>query len=437
MSALAKYLKFKGYIVTGSDKSTSTVTRELKKYGITVFSGHKKENIIGADVVIYSSAIPEDNEELYFARKNKSACISRAELLEMISSKYCQKIAVSGSHGKTTVTSLLAHILNVSDTSFTAHIGGFDNVLGNLVVKGDGVFLSEVCEFKRNIEKFSPTTAVCLNIDNDHLNCYRDVNELAQTFYTFLDKAETRIINADDGKLKYYDKSSVTFGEKSGDYTFKNYLVEGDKACFDVLLRNKKLFDVKTNYIGKYYAMNVTAAAATAFSLGITVGDIEKGINDFKGVKRRNEIIGQLNGWNVIGDYAHHPSEIKNFMSAFKDKKVLCVFQPHTYSRTRILFDDFVAVLSDIPNLFLYKTYSARENYDYYGSAERLSNALYDAKYYDNFRLLYKNISEFTLNSNSNGLILVVGAGDLYDKFCNELHKEKTRETSRVLQQNS
>ncbi len=424
MSALAKYLVFKGYVVSGSDGRESEVTCELKKLGIAVTIGHSKKNVIGADVVVYSSAISDDNEELSYASSQKYACISRAELLKMISSKFCASVGVSGCHGKTTVTSLLAHILNVAKMPFTAHIGGFDNKLGNLIVKGDTLFLSEVCEFKRNIDKFTATTAVCLNIDNDHMNCYRNINELKQTFFAFLDRAQYRIINADDKELTDYKKPSVTFGEYKGDFTFKNYTVEHGFVSFDVFLKNTKLFDVKTDYIGKYYALNVVAATATAITLGINIDDIKKGISAFQGVKRRNEIIGKINGIVVVSDYAHHPTEIENFLSTYKDKNVLCVFQPHTYSRTKILFDDFLKVFSDVKNLFIYKTYSARETYDYFGSAERLADAIYGAKYFDDFRLLFNEVTRFALNSKGDGHILIIGAGDLYDEFLNEFKKE-------------
>lgn len=425
MSALAQYLNFKGYFVTGSDKISSETIKRLKSDGICVFIGHSEQNVAGADVVIYSSAISNDNPELQFAIDNKLPCVKRSALLKIISNSFCNRIGVCGSHGKTTVTSMLAHVFNRAKLSFTAHIGGCDNDFGNLIIKGDGVFLSEVCEFKHSIDDFTAETAICLNVDNDHLNCYDGFDDLKNTFYDYLNRAKLRIINGDDRSLKDYKNKAVLFGLKKGDYRIEKYKTYPDGgASFKVVGKLDYPIEFELPYCAEYYAMNVLAAVSASHCIGIKEQFIFEGINEFKGVKRRNEVIGNLNGIPVIADYAHHPTEIESFLSARRNEQVICVFQPHTYSRTKILFDDFISVLSGVKKLYLYKTYSAREEFDYSGSCEKLKESLVNAIYYEDFNELFSAVKKESLNCDKDSEILVIGAGDLYDKFKEKLSSE-------------
>ncbi len=420
MSALAKYLSNHGFLVTGSDRFHSFATDELEYLGIKVFIGHKAENLNGCDVVIYSSAIEKDNPELLCAKENKIPCFDRAELLNYLSKRFKFKIGVSGCHGKTSVTSIISHILYAANCSFTAHIGGYDKMFGNLIDNGQRIFLTEICEFGRNINKFTADVAVTLNIDNDHMNCYDDMEDLAETFYSFLDRAKYKIVNIDDKYLKKYRGSKIAYGLKEGDFYIKNLSFQNGAQNFTLMEYGRPIFDISTNLPGKYSVLNLLAAVTVARSLGVNKDAVLKGIASFTGVKRRNEFIGRLKGAKVIADYAHHPSEIKCFLDGLKLEKgrLFVVFQPHTYSRTRLLYKDFIRVLSGIENLYLYKTYAARENFDMEGSSLKLSGNLPKSKYYDNFDSLYEDLRK---EVSADDTIIILGAGDLYEKVCSKI----------------
>lgn len=419
MSALAKYLSNHGFFVTGSDRFHSFATDELEYLGIKVFIGHKADNINGSDVVIYSSAIEKENPELLFAIKNKIPCFDRAELLNYLSKRFKFKIGVSGCHGKTTVTSMLSHILYSANCSFTAHIGGYDKKFGNLIDNGQRIFLTEICEFSRNINKFTADVAVALNIDNDHMNCYDSMEDLADTFYNFLDRSKYKIVNIDDKYLKKYRGSKITYGFKEGDFYIKNLEYTKGTQTFTVMEYGRPILDISTNLPGRYSVLNLLAAVAASRSLGVNKDAVLKGIASFTGVKRRNEFIGRLKGAKVIADYAHHPSEIKCFLEGLKiNGRLFVVFQPHTYSRTRLLFKDFIKALGGIENLYLYKTYAARENYDIEGSARKLADNLPKSKYYDDFDSLYEDLRNTIANDDT---IIILGAGDLYERVCSKI----------------
>lgn len=417
LSFMAKYLKAQGFFVTGSDIKESFITEELENMSMPIFYGHKPENCVGADIIIYNSAISNDNPELKYARINKIPCFERAEVLRLISKRYPSVIGVAGCHGKTSVTSMICHILSKANLKFTAHIGGFDTIFGNFYQNGNDLFLSEVCEFNKNIDKFDAKTAIVLNIDNDHLNSYEGLDEIAQTFYSYLNRADFRIVNSDDNFLKQYKKDCLTFGFKEGDYCLHNLINKNGKTMFEVYEYGAYLYDFHTDIIGKYQVENILAATAAARHLNICVSDIVKGLESFKGVKRRNEYINKFKGADVIADYAHHPTEIKSFLDYIIKKKYQnthVVFQPHTYSRTKFLLDDFINLFKDFDKLYIYKTFAARENYDYEGSGENLSNKLPKSLYFDNFDELIKTLGE---KVSAKDAVLVIGAGDLYDKF--------------------
>ncbi len=422
-SSLAKYLKTQGFFVTGSDKRRSFITNELQMLGIQVFYGHKEENCFGADIVIYNSAIKGDNPELIYALKNKIPRLERAELLRYISKKFATVIGVSGCHGKTTVTSMVAHILSQANLKFTAHIGGFDKDFGNFYQCGKDIFLSEVCEFNKNIDKFDASLALALNIDNDHLNSYENFQDIINTFYRFLNRAKCAIINLDDYNLRRYANKRKTFGLKVGDYHCKNLTAENNSTCFSVYEYGQFLYEYKTSLIAEYQVANILAATATARHFGVDGDLICKGLQSFCGVKRRNEFLYKLNGADVFADYAHHPTEVKaflDFVNCKNYKKIHVVFQPHTYSRTKNLSRQFIDTLKDVDNLYLYKTYAAREEYDYGGSALKLSQNLPKSQYFDEFADLIKTLRQSVKGGE---VVLVVGAGDLYDKFVNSKDK--------------
>ena len=427
MSALAKYLIIDGFIVTGSDKVYTSEIQLLRDMGAKVIIGHKAENVKNANIVVYNSAITGQNVELKYALKNKIPIISRAQLLKMIARRFKFRIGIAGSHGKTTVTSIIAHIFMCSNLSFTAHIGGNDKILGNLAMFGKHMFVSEVCEFNKNIRLFEPDLALCLNVDNDHLNCYSDISLLKDTMFEYLDKASSKIINIDDQYLKSYKNSSITFGITQGDYTIKNERkLESGLINFDVFEYGKHLLSLTLNPKIYYTHHNVLASICVARELKIAKQHIINGFDSFSGVERRNEYLGSFSDKPIYIDYAHHPTELKVALNICGDNlaRTLVIFQPHTYSRTRLLFEDFINVLSACNNLIIYKTYAAREDFDYEGSAERLSKAIKQANYYNNEEDLVNHIIKYKDNFDK---ILVLGAGDLYITFKN-LTKKKTVE---------
>lgn len=413
MSALATYLLNKGFCVCGSDKEYSLPCERLAKFGAKIFVGHDKSNVEGMDLLVVSSAIGETNEEVKYAIDNKIPIISRAQLLSLISDKFLTKIGISGSHGKTTVTSLLTHILYEDRKKFTSFIGGFDSKFDNFCYEGEEILLSEVCEFKQNINFFNPNIAVTLNIDNDHLDSYDNFSHLTKTFFDFLKRGEIAIINIDDAILAKYTMPYISFGfHPQANYSAirVNYK---KNLKFTVLENGNKLFTVKSKLCGKHNVYNVLAAVAVARTLNIDKTVILHAINNFDGVSRRFELIGKLNNAKCFSDYAHHPKEIDALLSMvanYNKGDLFVIFQPHTYSRTKLLFEDFIKVFNGLKNLIIYKTYSAREKIDMGYSAYYLSSKLPYAKYFEDFQEIFEYLNGVV---KQNDLVLFIGAGDI------------------------
>lgn len=416
MSGLAEYFASVGFLVSGSDRNDFLAKSRLEKLGIKVFVGHSEENVIGAQTVVYSDAIANDNPELVYAKNNGIFCLSRGDALKMISENFGDVVGVCGCHGKTTVTCMLAHIFKCAGIKFTAHIGGEDVKLGNFVINGNDVFLSEVCEFKKNINKFVPDFAVCLNTGVDHMDCYSTEDELFNTYLNFVKRGYRSIINKSDAVLGDYNGNNAVFfsSVESADCMAKNLKSKGGKYSFDFYLKNKKLGRINLLVYGRYNVDNALAAVSCANRMGISFQNIKEGLKNFAGVKRRFEEIGKLGKGVVISDYAHHPTEItaclKCAMEVAKGK-VHVIFQPHTYSRTTFLKKDFISVLSKVENLALYKTFSARENYVLGGSAYDLHKLILGSKYFENVETALEYYAKVLKR---NDLLLVLGAGDLY-----------------------
>ena len=420
-SALAAFLIKKGFIVSGSDRSFNVYCDNLETCGAQIFIGHNKENVKGADVVVYTSAVDENNEELKFALQNKIPVYSRAELLDMISSEFKVKIGIAGAHGKTTVTALLTHVLFEAGLFYTSFIGGEDKTFENFSSCGNDYFLTEVCEYKKNIDKFTADIAVALNVDNDHLDCYKDLGELKDTFLHYLSRSKLAVINADDESLKSFSGDKITFGlNDSADYYPEN-IRTSSRTAFNVYERGKKLFRLNSKLTGVYNVYNILAAVALARNIGIEAQTIKNAVEKFEGVKRRNEYLGKINGLKCYSDYAHHPKELLsliNNITADKKSDIRLVFQPHTYSRTKLLFNDFVEVLSKVEHLYLYKTYAARERFDKKFEANALLPYLKNAQYFDDFDELY---NELILSASKYDRVYFVGAGDIDELIRNKL----------------
>ena len=369
MSPLAKYLKNRGFFVSGSDVSANEIYNELVNFGIKIYIGHDKNNVSNADIVVVSSSINCDNVEYLEAVRLKKAIYKRAELLGIIFSTFKNSVGFAGSHGKTTATSMATHVLRRSLLGFTAFIGGKDLDFGNFISDNySKTLISEVCEFDRNIKYVSPLVSVVLNIDDDHLDCY-------------IDRAKYKIICNDDKFLKNYKGNKVyTYGIKeNADYMAVNLKSERGKYSFDCKLKSGKLIRLNLNVLGKHNIYNALSNVALFDGVfGFDEMIIKSGIESFNGVERRFEFLGKMNEVNLYADYCHHPTEIKESLKVYKEllnKNFTVVFQPHTYSRTEILFSDFVKVFKN-EKLLIFNTYSAREKYSYLGSAKRLAKVL-------------------------------------------------------------
>ncbi len=417
MSALAKFLSLKGYEVSGSDALRSETTESLAFYGIRVFIGIEENRLelIESDVVIYTDAIKETHRELQKAKNLQKKLYSRGELLSILCKEFSHVITVAGSHGKTTCTAMCAHILKYVDAQFTAHIGGEDSQFGNFCSHGMDYFLTEACEYKKNLLKLKSDTAILLNIDRDHMECYRDETDLAACFGQYVKSAKTAFVCADDEKCKALGEfPSFGIHNSIADYRAVDLRENGEKYSFTVEEYGKALCRVRLNAVGRCNIYNALAAFAAVRSLGFNEKEIAKGLEEFTAVQRRFEKIGTYKGAAFICDYAHHPREILSTVATAEGickGKLFVVFQPHTYSRTKLLMQEFIKALRPIKNLMIYKTYPAREKYDAEGSAEFLSQAVGSCLYAENIYVLRMWLKKTVKEGD---IVLFLGAGDIY-----------------------
>lgn len=418
MSALAQFLCVNGYSVAGFDDNEGENLIELKKNGVPVFVKKLNEKVYAelesASIVVYTDAISPEHA-LYIKAKEKGLTMfSRAEFLGRICLQFPYSIGIAGSHGKTTCTAMTARGLKALNAKFTAHIGGIDAVLGNFYANGEEFFVTECCEYKRNLLKIPCEVAVVLNIDLDHMECYANEKQLTDVFRKFCHKAKRAFVCADDENcLSLGD--FVTFGIKNqfSDYRAVNLKEIGQCYHFTVQEYGKELCKIRLKAKGICNVYNALAAFAVIRSYGFDEREIVKGIEEFSGVKRRFEEIGIFNGATCICDYAHHPKEIASTIQTATElyKRLFVVFQPHTYSRTKLLMKDFVEVLRKIENLVIYKTYPAREFYDESGSAKTLAENVGGCLYIENMRELKCWLKR---NVHADDAVLFLGAGDIY-----------------------
>ena len=416
MSGLAEYFASVGFIVSGSDRAEFPSKKHLEKVGVAVSIGHDIDNVKDAQAVIYSDAIPPENVELAYAKEKGLYLLSRADALKMVSENFSDVVGVCGCHGKTTVTCMLAHIFKSANVRFTAHIGGEDVKLGSFLNYGNDVFLSEVCEFKKNINKFTADFAVCLNTGVDHMDCYDSETELFNAYQSFAKRGYKSIINKSDGVLGDYNENNAFFFSafENADACAKNIKSKGGKYSFDFIVKGKRQGKIHLSVYGRHNVENALAAASCANRMGIGFKEIKDGLKNFVGVKRRFEELGLLGKGRVIADYAHHPTEISACINCAKEiakGKIFVLFQPHTYSRTLFLKKDFLSVLSSVENLALFKTFSAREVFASGGSAYDLHRLLPGSLYFENVDALVEYYSKIL---GKKDLLLVLGAGDLY-----------------------
>ena len=416
MSALAKLFAVRGYAVSGSDGVRGEETENLAFYGVRVYIGEDggRKEIFDADLVVYTDAISKEHAELITAKKLKKRIFSRADLLSAVCDSFSRVIAVAGSHGKTTCTSICAHILKSVGVPFTAHIGGEDSALGNFYTTGEEYFLTEACEYKRNMLKLSPEVAVLLNIDRDHMECYRDESHLIDSFRQFCKGAKTAFVCTDDTRCKTLGEfSSFGINDSLADYRATELRANGERYSFTVEEYGKALCRIRLNAIGKCNIYNALAAFAAMRSFGFDEKEIKRGVESFQAVKRRFEKVGSYRGASFICDYAHHPREILSTLATAQGVsrgELFVVFQPHTYSRTKLLMQEFVTALKPLKNLMVYKTYPAREKYDEEGSAKRLAEIV--GSLYSENAFVLKTWLKKTVREGDT--VLFLGAGDIY-----------------------
>lgn len=426
MSGLAMMVESLGGRAIGSDSGDSDVISTLRAKGIEVFSSHSAKNITkNIDIVVYSLAISRDNPEFVMAKLLDLEMYERGEFLGILSQNYDNVIAVSGTHGKTTTTSLIAEIFTNAGLCPTIHIGGESVNLGSNTIVGHNEFLIvEACEYRESFRFIRSNTCVITNIECDHMDYYKDYAEIFRAFKKFYKKSKWGVLSDNVEIFSPYDERVSTILDSSAPADLECDWVVRDirklKGGYSYkVYYNQKLFgkfDIHT--MGKHNILDSVYAIAVANHYGIGVDVIRRAISHFKGVKRRFQTIGRICNCPVIIDYAHHPTEIKASIDGIREfyNNPLIVFQPHTYSRTYKLFDDFVNVLQSIDNLILYPTYPARENEIIGGRAEDLAFTLKNAQLVTSLDECVETIGRL-VDLAEHDVVLVLGAGDLATKL--------------------
>jgi len=428
MSGLAEIMLKKGYKISGSDRSESHITEYLKKDGAEIFIGQSAENVKGADLVVYTAAIKSDNPELKAAFNLGIKTLTRAEFLGAITKEFHNVVCVAGTHGKTTTTSILAHAMLKSHADATISIGGeLDLIGGNIYVGTDDYFLTEACEYTNSFLNFFPTVAVITNIEEDHLDFFKDLDDIKKSFRKFanLTKNKGCVIACGDDEnvidtLKDSSLNVIYYGlDNSFDYYAENLKIVKGYPEFDCYKNGAFLIHIKMSVPGLHNVKNAIASIAVSDYLGLDIKVSASGIEEFHGTHRRFEIKGKLNGATIIDDYAHHPTEIKSTLDAVKDfeyKKLYCVFQPHTYSRTRTLWNDFVNCFKNVDELILAPIYAARELPDGVTTSKKLADAIKETGVNVRYIETFPEIEEILKTELSeNDIAFTMGAGNVVE----------------------
>ncbi|MGL5634223.1 MAG: UDP-N-acetylmuramate--L-alanine ligase [Sarcina sp.] len=373
MSGLAAILLNAGYKVSGSDSKESELTNRLENNGAKIYIGHNASNIEDVDLVVYTAAIPSDNPEIVKAKEIGATLMDRAEFLGYLLKSHKLNVAVAGTHGKTTTTSMIAHVALAGELDPTILVGGdLDIINGNFRVGSSDHFITEACEYKKSFLRFHPFIGIILNIDADHLDFYKDINEIEDTFLEFaqLIPNDGQLIgNADDARVRNIlakcNCTVISYGIENGDLRAKNINFDARGcATFDVEFKNEHLLSLTLNVPGMHNVSNSLSAIAVGLRFDIPTDHIVKGLESFGGAHKRFEYKGQKNNITVIDDYAHHPVEIEATLDTARKmdtKRTIAVFQPHTYTRTKTLFDDFATCFNEVDELILMDIYAARE----------------------------------------------------------------------------
>lgn len=426
MSAIAEILKNKGCIISGSDGTKSETTDHLKKIGIDISIGHNKNNIpMGCSLVVYTAAIPEDNCEITEARARGIKTVERAVLLGLLMQEYKYPICISGTHGKTTTTSMVSEIFLADNADPTIMVGGIlPSIGGNFRFGKNEYFIAESCEYCDSFLSFYPHSAIILNVDHDHTDYFPTIEDTYRSFNKFACLVPSDgfiVINADIPNLgRILDNTHctiITYGE-NGDISPKNIRFdENGCAEYDIILEEEE-FTIKLSVPGIHNVYNSVAAAVLASAYGIDKESIIKGLENFTGTHRRFEIVGKKNGAVIVDDYAHHPTEIKATVAsarAHEINRLICVFQPHTYSRTKSFLKEFAEAFRGADKVIVTDIYAAREPFTDEISSEDIVKLMkrihIDAVYIPELKAA---AAEALSILDNNDMLITIGAGNVY-----------------------
>jgi len=433
MSGLAKILVKRGFNVSGSDIDDSNF-QDLNKLGIKNFKGHKAENLTDADVVIATAAVKEDNPEIVEARKRNIPVYRRSELLgDLMSEK--KGIAVAGTHGKTTTSAMLSLVLEKAGLDPTILVGGEVKALSGNSKDGKGEYIvAEACEYERAFLDLSSYGAIITNIEEDHLDIYKDIDDILETFKLFLGNIDPEgflAVNTDDQNLKkissFYKGEIITYGlsDEKATWKAKDINVKENITFFKVYKNSQQFAEFSLKVPGIHNVMNALAVIAVSSRLGIKIGKMIESISEFTGADRRFEIKGEKEGILVIDDYAHHPTEVRSTLSGLrtiyqdKRRKIWCVFQPHQYSRTRLLLNEFAEAFSDADEVIIPEIYKVRDTEEDVASvngqilADEINKKSKEKKaiFIADFESIADYLSKKTV---SGDIIITMGAGPVY-----------------------
>lgn len=427
MSGIAEVLLNMGYTVTGSDLRESETVKRLIGLGARVHIGHSAQNVHDSDVVVISSAVRQDNPEVIEALSLNIPVIPRAQMLaELMRLRY--GIAVAGSHGKTTTTSMIEAVLSYGGLDPTIVVGGKVKTLGTNARLGQGNFMVvEADESDGSFLLLSPVISVLTNIDEEHMDHYKDMEDLESAFTTFLNKIPfygLSVLCTDCPRVRSiasdFKKRQITYGfDQGAELRAQDVEIQGFETEFSVLRGDTSLGKIKIHSPGRHNAQNALAAVAVGLELGMSFEDVREGLSKFRGIDRRMQIKGSSRGITVVDDYAHHPREIEVTIEAIKQTgagRLVVMFQPHRYSRTSLLFDDFVRVLLQADKLFLLDIYAASEDPIEGVSSQKLYDALKESGHKD---VTYingsQNVKDTVLEAVETGdTVLTLGAGNVW-----------------------
>lgn len=437
MSSLAHISQSMGYVTGGSDRTETELTRRLEKTGICVHYSHSEEYAKDYDAFVYTVAIAEDNPEYLYAERAGKPCISRADYLGYIMTRYKRRVGISGMHGKSTCTSMCAQILLDCGSSPTVLSGAELAAMDGAYCVGEGDdFVFEACEYMDSFLDFNPTVAVILNIELDHVDYFKSIGQIKTSYASYASltgKDGYAVYNADDPlvneALAEYCGERISFGINNSEAVLRAESITEDrgKYSFDAVMLGKHLCHVKLQVSGYHNIYNALAAAGACLLCGISAEDISRGLEHFCGACRRMEYKGSVNGARVYDDYAHHPTEISATLGGARkltDGKLVCVYQPHTYSRTAALLDGFINAFGVCDLVIFVDIYAAREKNSYGVSSRQLADALGDrGEYAADFEAAAKRLCELL---EAGDVAVVMGAGDVYKTFDYvEFEKEK------------